>query len=146
MRVKSLTPFLISILLGFTACKEAQYSTNAVETGSKLKLEIYDSYWFAKAVKVRSGMFGHVFLVIKGKTNAERMTVKTYGDGIRSNYPIKIDSAGMFNDTIPISFTHFSGVLELPLGVPRQETRLYAYLGEEWTAKTFSSGDLMYTE
>jgi len=134
---------LFSALAG---CKELQYSTSELQQTNKIKLDIYDSFWFTRTTKLTHGMFGDVNLVIKGKTNAERITVRTYGDGKIGDLEVKLDTNGVFNDTIQICFTHFSTIPDLPISVNPKETMLKAYLGSNWISKTFSSGPLQYNE
>ncbi len=87
--------------------------------------------------------FGHVMLFIRGKTNAERLTVLTYGDGKRGDFPLLIKPGGAFSDTINISFApmQFGTDLTKPF---HSETIVKAYLDSEEFDTTLYSGNLQY--
>jgi hypothetical protein len=144
--MKPINLCLIVLFSGLAGCKESQYSTNVIQQPNKVELEIYTSFWFTRTKKLTHAMVGGVYMAIKGRTNAERLTVRTYGDGKIGDLPIKPDNGGVFNDTIQICFTYFSTIPELPLSIDPRETVLKAYLGSEMIVKYFSSGPLQYDE
>lgn len=87
--------------------------------------------------------FGTVNLVISGATNADKVTVKTYGDGLIGDFPLDLDSKKSFNkDTVVISFTHFSSAP--PTTEFEFSTNIKAYKGSDTLVVTFYSGKLKY--
>ena len=91
---------LIILFFALADCKESQYSTTVIQQTNKVELDIYDSFWFTRTKKLTHAMVGDVNIVIKGRTNADRLTVRTYGDGIIGDLQINLDTNGVFNDTI----------------------------------------------
>lgn len=144
--MKSINLCLIILFSALSGCKESQYSTNVIQPTNKVELEIYTSFWFTRTKKLNHAMVGDVNMVIKGRTNAERLTVRTYGDGKIGDLQIKLDTNGVFNDTIQICFTYFSTIPDLPISINPKETMLKAFLGSEMIVKHFSSGPLQYDE
>lgn len=96
--------------------------------------------WFTTALN----SFGTVKVVISGSTNADKLTVETYGDGIIGVKDVILDSKKNFaNDTTEISFTHFasSGV---PNGLFQSTTKIRAIKGTDTLVQTVKSGLLSY--
>jgi len=141
MKTLNLCFFVFIIVL--TGCKELKYSTNNTANKKNIVLNISKSDWFTSNEKTRNAMVGHVNLAIKGNTNAERLTVRTFGDGLGGDRDLKIDTNGMFNDTIEISFTYFSSPPDYSASKYSQ-TLLKAYLGKEMIDTTLISGPLYY--
>ena len=140
MKTKGLC--LIILLAALNSCTELKYSSNN-QPIKKIELKIYNSYWFTKTDKLTHAIVGHVNLAINGKTNAERFTVRGYGDGIITDHDLKIDTNGLFNDTIEISFNYISPVPDQPIAKD-SKTLLKAYLGSEMIDSTIYSGPLQY--
>ena len=83
--------FLEILFLGIlTSCTESKSAVNENQHQPSAKLNISNSTWVASVSKSNRAMVGHVNLVIKGKTNAEKLTVLTYGDGLRGEMPVKL--------------------------------------------------------
>jgi len=102
-----------------------------------------DSKWFTTKSGNSDNGFGNVNLSILGNTNADKVTVETYGDGLIGDLDLVLDSKKNFkNDTIVVSFTHFSGTL------PNEEferiTELKAIKGSDTLIVTLNSGKLKY--
>ena len=54
--------------------------------------------------------FSHLSLYLKGRTNAYRIKIETYGDGIIFSPDIPLDNSGYFSCKSGISFSHISGI------------------------------------
>jgi len=83
---------------------------------------------------------GAVHLIIEGSTTADKVTIKTYGDGVISYKNIELDSKKHFSDDVVISFSVTS--------VPTEEfvlsTELKIYKKTNMIAVTLTSGKLKY--
>ena len=88
--------------------------------------------------RINSG--GAVHLIIEGSTTADKVTIKTYGDGVVSDKNIELDSKKHFSDDVVISFSVTS--------VPTEEfvlsTELKIYKKTNMIAVTLTSGKLKY--
>ena len=88
--------------------------------------------------RINSG--GEVHLIIEGSTTADKVTIKTYGDGVVSYKNIELDSKKHFSDDVIISFSVTS--------VPTEEfvlsTELKIYKKTNMIAVTLTSGKLKY--
>ena len=94
-KIKNIIKFLFSILIIFCyiSC-----DTN----DNHIELNITKSEWSTEVIE----NFGFVYLDIEGDTNAEMVTVRTYGDGVIFDCELNLDNEGCFQDTINISFIH----------------------------------------
>lgn len=102
-------------------------------------LNITKSTWFTKT----SGNSGMVLLVISGSTNADKVTVETYGDGEIGVYNVVLDLKNNFsNDTIGISFTYFPSTP--PSGQFQSSTKIRAVKGDVTFVETLTSGQLSF--
>ena len=78
-----------------------------------------------------------------GSTNADKVTVRNYGDGLISDQNIALDShKGFSNDTVVITFSHFSGVA--PSEEFERSTIIRAYKGSDTLTVKMNSGKLRY--
>ena len=60
-----------------------------------------------KWVTSKNGEFRNTIVILSGTTNADKLTVETYGDGVIDQHPIELDSKKSFsNDTVGISFQY----------------------------------------
>jgi len=81
--------------------------------------------------------------VFSSSTNADKVTVRTYGDGVITDQNIVLDSKKSFNrDTVTVSFTHFSGVP--PSGEFERNTIVKAIKGTDTLIVILNSGKLKY--
>lgn len=142
MKSKSLC--LIILIATLNCCTELKYSSRNHPT-NKIELKIYNSYWFTKTDQLTHALVGHVNLAINGKTNADRLTVRGYGDGVIFDHGLKIDTNGFFNDTIEICFNYISPIPDQPIS-KTSKTVLKAYLGSEMIDSTIYSGPLQYNK
>lgn len=89
------------------------------------------------------GGFWFLSLVLSGSTNADKVTVETYGDGVIGEQNISLDSQKYFsNDTIGISFSHYSTTP--PSGEFSMSTTIKACKGLDTLKVTLNSGNLKY--
>jgi hypothetical protein len=135
---------LVLIIIS-TCCVEINKSQVNNNDFKRVSLEINSCSWFTSIQHASRMDFGHVMLFIKGKTNAERLTILTYGDGLRGNFPLIIKSDGTFSDTINISFTPLQFGIDLPKPF-HSETIVKAYLKSEEFDTTLYSGKLSYEQ
>ncbi len=101
-----------------------------------IMLQIKKSIWYTEKING----FGNVNLEIIGSTNAERLTVQTFGDGLISDVNVVLDSKNNFSsEKIGISFTHDSTVDYITQG-----TIIKAYKGSDTLYVTIQSGRMKY--
>ena len=94
-KMKNIIKLLFSILIVF-------YCISCDTNDDHIELNITKSEWSTEVIED----FGHVYLDIEGETNAEMLTVRTYGDGVIFDCELNLDNEGCFQDTIMISFMH----------------------------------------
>lgn len=141
--MKPLHLCLVILIIILSGCRGSKSLEKTRKDNKRIVLEISDSIWFTKLTKPPDAMVGYVNLAISGKTNAERLTVRTYGDGVWGEQPLEIDKHGMFNDTIGISFTYFSSPPDFSAGI-NSKTVVKAYLESATMDTTLISGPLYY--
>ena len=85
--------------------------------------------------------FGYVSLILSGSTNADYVTVTTYGDGLYSLYKLPMDANKNFNnDTVYILFTASAN----PTDSFSTSTTVSAIIGSRTLTDTLKSGILHY--
>ena len=144
---------LLGFVLALVSCSTNEYHELTIDywnkndsirvvTGSDgTFLKITKSTWFTTTTN--SNSFGQVNLAITGSTNADRVTVQTSGDGLINEQNILLDSQKNFKqDTIAISFTHFTGTP--PTTEFERSTVVKAYKGADTLTITLNSGKLRY--
>ena len=145
---------VICFMLAFVSCstkdvtdlstdftRNANDSTRVYTDAKGTTLSITNSVWFTTTSNTNS--FGQVNLAVTGSTNADKVTVMTYGDGVPGEKNILLDtSKGFKNDSTVISFTHFSGTL--PVTEIERSTVIKAYKGSDTLTVTLNSGKLNY--
>jgi len=141
--MKFIIYYAIIFVILISGCKALNCPEKRKSNSKKIELNIYNSSWFTRTEKSPEFAFADVNLVISGKTNAERLTVRTFGDGKGGDMEIKLDSNGIFNDTIRICFCHDISSSELSK-VFYSETNLKAYLDSDKIDTTLNSGPLHY--
>lgn len=135
----------LSFTLVFTSCERDDNADSIkVYTDSKgTSISLANSKWFTTKSGDSYNGFGNVNLSISGITNADKVTIETYGDGLRGNLELVLDSKKNFNtDTIMVSFTHFSGTL--PNDAFERSSILKAIKGKDTLIVTLNSGKLKY--
>ena len=119
--------FLTLLLLAFTSC------TKNDDPALKLTRE----EWYT----VRTDYGGSVHLIIEGTTNADRVTVTTYGDGLISDHEIDINLFNHFKADVGISFI----VTTAPLtGKFVSNTELKIYKNTNMITMALTSDTLKY--
>jgi hypothetical protein len=144
----------ICFMLAFVSCstkdatdlstdftRNANDSTPVYTDAKGTSLSITNSVWFTTTSNTNS--FGQVNLAVTGSTNADKVTVMTYGDGVPGEKNIQLDtSKGFKNDSTVISFTHFSGIP--PATEFESSTIIKAYKGSDTISVILNSFKLRY--
>jgi hypothetical protein len=99
-------------------------------------ITVTKSEWYLE--RINSG--GAVHLIIEGSTTANKVTIKTYGDGLVSDRNIELDSRKHFSDDVVISFS----VTAVPTEEFVLNTELKIYKKTNMIALTLTSGKLKY--
>jgi hypothetical protein len=102
-----------------------------------LNLNITSSLWYLTQTNYGGGF---VSLKIKGSTSGEKVTVRTFGDGVVSDRTVGLDSGKNFNEDIVISFSATS----VPVGEFEVSTKVIAYKDSDTLVVSLNSGKLKY--
>jgi hypothetical protein len=121
--------FLLLIGL-FVSCAEK-------EDDNPVSLDITYSEWYLTRTNSGGGM---VTLKIEGSANADKVTVRTYGDGLISDTNVELDSKKNFSKEIVISFSATS----VQPGEFEVTTLVRAHKGTDTLELTLKSGKLKY--
>ncbi len=78
-----------------------------------------------------------IYLKLSGSTQGERVTVKTYGDGLINEYELLLNANKEFDSTVSIAFSHQR--YSLPVKI---STVVTAVVNGESVAVTLESGNL----
>ena len=70
----------------------------------KINLKINSSEWYTNLQTFNNNNFCEVHLKIGGTTNAELISIETYGDGLVGCREIKCNSENYFNEDVTICF------------------------------------------
>jgi hypothetical protein len=106
----------------------------------KAIMDITSSKWFTTT----GNGFGDVNLVISGSTNADKVLVECYGDGLITEKNVVLDSKNNFsNDTCQLSFFYF-GIANIPTEVFTRSAKVRAIKGTDTLLVVLKSGDLKY--
>ncbi len=106
----------------------------------KPKVNISNSFWYMTITNDTSGSLSAVYLKISGTTNADKVTVESYGDGLLTEQNIALDSTKSFkNATVQICFEYRPSLgrnkmlktEELKVGTPNISTKVKAYKGSD---------------
>ena len=76
------------------------------EQKSDINIDFIKTEWFVSLSHANGLEFGHTFLDLEGRTNAERLTVRTWRDGVPQDIEMAIDLDENFAGKVEISFTH----------------------------------------
>jgi len=118
------------IIIAFASCSKK-------EDNSPATLSITNTQWYLTRTNYGGGM---VNLNIAGSTNGNKVTVRTYGDGVISDENVKLDSRKNFNRDVVISFTATS----VPSTEFEVSTKVIAYKGTDTLIVLLNSGKLKY--
>lgn len=128
--MKLLNALVFSLLLLFVSCNNDSTDVNITITGSEWSAYITDDG------------FGEIHLNIAGSTDADTVTVTTYGDGEIADYTLSLDSGKNFNEDVVISFTH-SPVSDTAI---KRTTIIKAYKDSSVKEILLESPDLYYLD
>jgi hypothetical protein len=118
------------VIIGFAACSKK------VDI-SDITLNITNTQWYLTRINNVGGM---VNLKVAGSTNGDKVTIRTYGDGVASDENVELDSKKNFNKDITISFS----VTAVPSGEFEVGTKVMAYKGVDTLVVHLKSGKLKY--
>ena len=136
MRKMKTVILFLSVVLTIASCEKA-------EDNSPPNLSVTSSDWFTTTTgNLTDGFFGNVYLSISGATNADNVTIETYGDGEISEHSLLLDSNNNFNDTICISFIHFSHTI--PTGEMESNTKIKAIKSNDTLVVTLNSSKITF--
>lgn len=129
---------LIVILLLFTACKKDNIDRTGTRYTNNKNIEVYISTaeWYLTRNKMGGG---DVNLKLSGSTNADKIAIRTSGDGALSDNDL-ILSSSKFNEDRVVSFT----ATAIPASSFKQFTVLVAKKGNDVFEVKIESGDLKY--
>ena len=116
------------IIIGFTSCSKREDAT----------LNITNSQWYL--TRNTTIPAGSVNLKVAGSTNGDKVTIRTYGDGVVSDENVELDSKKNFNADIIICFFATS----VPSGEFEIGTKIMAYKGSDTLVVPLNSGILKY--
>jgi len=132
-------PAVVATLF-LNSCKK---EVPAVNPGAQKYSDVRGTYITTNAVTwylTTEGSGGTVHVKLAGVTNAEKITVTTYGDGLNSEIPMTMSGDGSFTEDIPVSFSATSRAT----GPFQESTVLKAYKGSDVFSVTLNSGNLQY--
>lgn len=118
------------LIIAFASCSKKEDYNPAT-------LNITNSQWYLTRTNYGGGM---VNLKIAGSTNSDKVTVRTYGDGVVFDENVELDSKKNFNKDVVISFTATS----VPSGEFEVTTKVMAYKGTDTLVVPLNSGKLKY--
>lgn len=124
-----------------SACTKTAGTSPAVEkyTSNKGTIIILSTnQWYV--TRFTTGAGGTVNLKLEGTTNADKIVLKTHGDGLISDNELPLATGKKFSSDGTISFTA-TGV---PVGNFTASTQLIAYKGSDVFVVDLVSGELHY--
>lgn len=116
------------IIIGFTSCSKREEAT----------INITNSQWYL--TRNTAIPAGTVNLKVAGSTNGDKVTVRTYGDGVIFDENVELDSKKNFNADVTICFFATS----VPSGEFEMSTKVMAYKGSDTLVVNLNSGKLYY--
>lgn len=138
---------LMSILFAFTACSKDEdnsqdptidYPNSQIYTSTNgTKLVLHSAQWYL--TKASNGG-GNVCLKIVGFTNADKVTIETYGDGVIDKVDVELDSKKNFTKDVVICFF----ATTLPSGELEKSTIIKVYRGSDVLTVDLKSGKLKF--
>lgn len=112
-------------------------SCSKKEDDSPATISINNSQWYLTRTNYGGGM---VNLKLAGSTNCNKVTIRTFGDGVVTDEIMELDSRKNFNTDVVISFTATS----VPSGEFEKNTIIKAYKGLDTLKVPLNSGKLKY--
>lgn len=127
--MKKFLQFLLLVGVSLACSKEADQNKPAIT--------ITNSQWYLDEFLYGGGT---VNLKISGSTDGEKLTVRTFGDGVVSDENVELDAHKNFNKDIVIRFF----ITTVPGGEFEVATKVMAFRGADTTVITLNSGKLKY--
>lgn len=131
--------FFMCLIVAFTACsKDKSNPSNVYSDAKGATITLTNTQWFLTRNNIGGGS---VNLNLSGSTNADKLWVETFGDGVRGFQIITLDSKNNFNvDSVVISFSATS----VQSGSFTSSTQITACKGTDTLLVTLNSGTLKY--
>lgn len=136
---------MAAFLLLMSCEKEESVNSNQeYRDSSGISLDLSNCKWFVtKTVISSNNSFANVNLSIAGTTNADKVSIETFGDGLTSEQVLTMDKQKNFKtDSIVISFRHFTGAF--PTEEFESHTRIFVYKGLDTMVVDLKSHKLKY--
>ena len=107
---------------------------------AEANLVVDQADWYLTLEDGGSGvMFGSVYLHLRGSTSADRVTVRTFGDGLMADVELPLDGSGNFDLHVLIAFTHAPDAT-----IRTYSTVVTAYLNSDSTSQPLTSPPLSF--
>lgn len=98
--------FIFLIVFVFISCKKNEDNENDdIIVAPPVELNIESEIWYTDTADYGITV-GEVYVVLSGNTNAKKVTIWTYGDGISCECCLNLNNQGCFTDTIKVLFTN----------------------------------------
>lgn len=143
--MKPISKTVLLLALCFTtllsACTKTAGTSPTVEKYTSNKgttITLSTNQWYV--TRFTTGTGGTVNLKLEGTTNADKIVLKTHGDGLISDDELTLTSGKRFSSDGSIYFTATS----VPAGNFTRSTELIAYKGSDVFVVKLESGELHY--
>lgn len=129
---------LVTCLLALISCsKNNDIAPAGSYTDSKgTWIDVESTQWYL----TRLGNGGEIHVKLNGTTNADRIAIRTSGDGLLTDNLLTIAREKNFSTDVVNSFS----VTAVPAGSFVSSTKLVAYRGSDTLVVTLNSGSLKY--
>ncbi|TFF33816.1 hypothetical protein [Mucilaginibacter psychrotolerans] len=131
----------LSVVALLSACTKTEGTGPTVAKYTSPKgttINLTTSNWYV--TRFTTGGGGAVNLKLEGTTNADKIILKTHGDGLISDNELPLTTGKKFSTDAGISFTATS----VPAGNFTASTQLIAYKGSDVFVVDLVSGELHY--
>ena len=127
----------------FSACSKNKEDNPMVYQNKSANVKLTNSTWYTTLTNNSKGLyFGHVSLKIAGSTNADKILIRTSGDGEEGWPCLTLDSNKNFSNDIEICFLP---IYHNPKGEETSsQTTLKAIKGTDTLEIKLTSGKLIY--
>jgi hypothetical protein len=143
--MKTLFSFLLLVTAFalFSACGDSSSNNPIVYQDNIVNVKLTNITWFTTSHKYNDSLyFGNIYLKMEGNTNADKILIKTFGDGHIDWQDVNFNTKTDFKDSIGISFTHFE---KSPFGTEmNSSTVLIAIKDKDSLFVNLNSGKLIY--
>ena len=143
--MKTLFSFLLLVVVIaiVSACGDNSSNNPIVYQDNIVNVKLTNITWFTATNKYSDNLyFGNINLKMDGTTNADKILIKTFGDGEIGWYDVNFSSKTDFKDTIQISFIPFE---KSPTGTEMNSTTiLIAIKDNDSLFVNLNSGKLNY--